>query len=69
MQNRAFGNYLLKIRSDHHLIGRVDTPIALTLADAIEKVVKKRVEHVAKIIFFNELLRENYPILISMLNF
>jgi cysteine desulfurase len=58
MQNRAFENYLLKIRSDHHLIGRVDTPIALTLADAIEKVVKKRVEHVAKIIFLNELLRE-----------
>jgi len=57
-QNSVFSNFLTQLRSPEHLLGRIDPPVALTLADTISECERKKQTHLEKIKFLNSLLRK-----------
>ena len=58
-QNDIFSRHLTALRNAEHAIGRVDPPVAITLADAVEDAERKKKTRFDKISYLNSLLRKN----------
>ena len=58
-QNDIFSKHLTALRNPEHIVGRVDPPIAITLADAVEITEREKKTHFDKITYLNSLLRKN----------
>lgn len=57
-QKNALVSHLAKLRSSQHAIGRIDPPVALTLADAIEYAENEKISRFDKVSHLNYLLRQ-----------